>query len=228
MKKTLDIEELAIVVAAKNHNPTILNPDFLKYNEIVPADWKLAEPPICTPPLAQVKYDNGISIMSQLDKVIFTDILVGKHPEEAQVPATAAKYVKTLPHVDYSAVGVNPKGHVVVDAEEIARSYVRDTLISEGPWKTFVGQTPTVSVRFIYLIENGSLNLTIEDSFYTPPKEERCSVMIFACNIHREIVGETSKEKVGYLRAVIDAWKDDLKMFRDLIETNFLSGKVQP
>ena len=65
MKHTLDIQELAAVVVARNHNPTILNPDFLKYNNIVPANWELAESPLCTPPVAQVKYTNGISIVAQ-------------------------------------------------------------------------------------------------------------------------------------------------------------------
>ncbi len=34
--QAFQIAELSVVVIAKNHNPTVLNPDFLKLNNIVP------------------------------------------------------------------------------------------------------------------------------------------------------------------------------------------------
>lgn len=54
MTQSLAVQELAIIIAAKNHNPTILTPDFLKYTGIVPADWELARQPIFTSSVAQV------------------------------------------------------------------------------------------------------------------------------------------------------------------------------
>ena len=78
MNKTVITEELSIVVVARNHNPTILNPDFLRYNEIVPPDWELAGPPVCVELMAQVAYSNSVKIVSQFDKVIFTETLGGK------------------------------------------------------------------------------------------------------------------------------------------------------
>jgi len=65
MPKRLIISELAIVVAAQNHNPTILNPDFLKHSQIVPKEWVLREPPLCTEPLARVAYTNGVTLVAQ-------------------------------------------------------------------------------------------------------------------------------------------------------------------
>jgi hypothetical protein len=41
MDKTLALYELAVVLVARNHNPTILNPDFLKFNGMVPDNWEL-------------------------------------------------------------------------------------------------------------------------------------------------------------------------------------------
>ncbi|MBW4674826.1 MAG: hypothetical protein KME52_12580 [Desmonostoc geniculatum HA4340-LM1] len=32
MSQSLNIQEIAIAIAAKQHNPTILTPDFLKYS----------------------------------------------------------------------------------------------------------------------------------------------------------------------------------------------------
>ena len=56
MNKTVQLQELAIVVAAPNHNPTILTVDFLKYSGIVPTDWELASQPISTNRAAQVSF----------------------------------------------------------------------------------------------------------------------------------------------------------------------------
>ena len=46
LSEQFEIKELTIVLLAETHNPTILNPDFLKYNEIVPFDWKVAGSPV--------------------------------------------------------------------------------------------------------------------------------------------------------------------------------------
>ena len=59
--------ELTIVIVAENHNPTILNPDFLKFNDIVPKEWDMGQPPLCTPPISQVEYKNGIKIIHRTE-----------------------------------------------------------------------------------------------------------------------------------------------------------------
>ncbi|MBX9255406.1 hypothetical protein H1Q63_15930, partial [Desmonostoc muscorum CCALA 125] len=56
MNQSLNIQEMAIAIAAKQHNPTILTPDFLKYSGIVPNNWELAKPPIITDAAAQVVF----------------------------------------------------------------------------------------------------------------------------------------------------------------------------
>ncbi|MBX9255594.1 hypothetical protein H1Q63_16925, partial [Desmonostoc muscorum CCALA 125] len=56
MSQSLNIQEIAIAIAAKQHNPTILTPDFLKYSGIVPSDWELSKPPIITDSAAQVVF----------------------------------------------------------------------------------------------------------------------------------------------------------------------------
>jgi len=101
--------EFAIVLAAKSNNPTILNPDFLQYNKIIDRTLELRQPPICTEPFAQVSYQNGITITSQLDKVIFA---VRKTAESVrdfdELFEIAKKYVNLIPHVEYTGIGINP------------------------------------------------------------------------------------------------------------------------
>jgi len=75
MNVTVDTREFSIVVVAKSHNPTILNPDFLKDNEIVPANWELEKPPVCLEPVAEIVFKNKVRIIAQLDKLIFLRML---------------------------------------------------------------------------------------------------------------------------------------------------------
>jgi hypothetical protein len=159
MQKSLNIQELTIVVVAKNHNPTILNPDFLKHNGIVSKNWELARPPLCAEPVSQVVYKNGINIVAQFEKVIFTEMIRGGK-EQIRIPSIASKYVETLPHVDYQAVGINPKGDVFFTKGELD-GFFWNRLIRPGRWSKFKEETAQVGVRFIYPTRDGSLTLTL-------------------------------------------------------------------
>jgi len=222
MYKNLNIQELAIVVVARNHNPTILNPDFLKYNSIVPDAWELAENPVCTDVVARVRYKNGISILAQFERVAFSEGIGVMSPEEARVPGIAAKYVGTLPHVDYRAVGINIKGCVVVDSEEETHRFILDKLIAPGPWKTFQDKPPGVSVRFLYPMNNKLLNLTIESGLLPQADGTQLPAVMFESNFHQDITDKASEEKVDTVQQIIDSWKTDVETFRKLINGIFL------
>ncbi len=45
MERNFAIGNFTIVVVAADHNPSILNPDFLRINDIVPSDFKVIETP---------------------------------------------------------------------------------------------------------------------------------------------------------------------------------------
>ncbi|MFN6033580.1 MAG: hypothetical protein ACK48B_05940, partial [Dolichospermum sp.] len=65
MSNSLQISEIAISIVAKNLNPAVLNPDFLKYTGIIPADWELANQPVYNNNLVQLVYKNGVGIIVQ-------------------------------------------------------------------------------------------------------------------------------------------------------------------
>ena len=71
MTNCLVIRELSVVIAGRHHNPSILNPDFLKLNQIVPQDWQLLQSPFCSDMISQVVFNNGVAVVSQQDKIIF-------------------------------------------------------------------------------------------------------------------------------------------------------------
>lgn len=221
MNKTVDIQELIVVVVAKNHNPTILNPDFLKYNGIVPAEWELAESPICTEPVAQVIYKNGINILAQFDKIIFSENIEAKKLEEVKVPGIARKYIETLPHVDYRAVGINPKGDMPMPETEAIR-FIIDRLVRPGPWVQFKERAAHAAVRFTYPIEGGKFTLTIAAAVKKPLEGIEQPVVLFEANFHYEVIADTPQEKLSQTLAFIDLWKTELEDYATFINQTFL------
>lgn len=102
MSQSLNIQELAIAITTRQHSPTILTPDFLQYSGTVPSDWGLARPPVLTNSVAQVTFQNGVSIAAQINRIIFAELIATKEPKEVEVPAIAYKYIEKLPEVDYT------------------------------------------------------------------------------------------------------------------------------
>ena len=74
---TLRLIQFSGVVLGQFHNPTILNPNFLETEGIVPKswDWKVSKN-ITTPPLAVVTYTNGVTITVEPNKLQVTDLKV--------------------------------------------------------------------------------------------------------------------------------------------------------
>jgi len=123
----------SVVVAGEVHNPTILNPDFLAIREIVPREWgwEVAGPAITTPPFAIVRYTNGVSITVEHNKLQVADLSVDDDPTGSKATEVARRYVNTLPHVRYTAVGIN--FHSVAEVPDPATS-LKTRFLKSGPW----------------------------------------------------------------------------------------------
>jgi len=100
MTPKVTIQELALSLTAKNHSPTLLNSDFLKYSGIVPTDGELARPPILGPQISQVAFTNGTNIVAQSNAITFIESLSTKPLEDTKIPAIIRKYVEALPRTD--------------------------------------------------------------------------------------------------------------------------------
>lgn len=96
-----------IVVIAGFHNPSILNADFLRINNIVPPDWKESEN-LTTLAISQLAFkDEHISVKVEPERFQVIQGGLRDYPEQTPVCEIVKKYVKTLDHVNYKAVGIN-------------------------------------------------------------------------------------------------------------------------
>lgn len=103
----VEVGVVDVVVLGNQHNPTVLNPDFLAKNKVVPSDFVVTET-ITTPPMSFVRYSNGLRVTVEQSRLIVTEeIGDGKFHKSSDAVPIAVKYVQLLKHVGYSDLGFN-------------------------------------------------------------------------------------------------------------------------
>jgi len=221
MNENFTIQELSIVILARQHNPSILNPDFLKYNDIVPKEWELSAPPLCVEPMAQVQFKNTINITAQLDKIIFFEKIAEKNETEILTPEVAYNYIKTLPHVEYIAVGINPKGHVAINLKtDDGYKFLSEKFITSGPWQDFGDSNLKPNLKFTYTFGNIVCTLAFEVGFLKG--QEKKHVIIIDANIHHALTGGDRKNRFAELCEFLKNWKNDVNLYKDIVEKFFI------
>lgn len=200
--------EFSVVLVANDHNPTILNPDFLALRDIVPAGWgwKLVGHAITTPPFATVAYDSGVTIIIQPNSLQVSDNS-GKAEPSSKPIEIARTYVEVLPHVRYSAVGINFRS-VAEQAE--AEAFLKHRFLKSGPWDSESYKLQGFGLKLVYPLDSGRLVLSL-DSAIVPERSEGQTqqthgVIVYA-NFHRDCQGyPTDKQIIEHLAKADRDW----------------------
>ncbi|NEP10266.1 MAG: hypothetical protein F6K14_08610 [Symploca sp. SIO2C1] len=224
MEQIPNIQELSIVLTVPNHNPTLLTPDFLAGSGIIPTDWELSRPPVLSARASQVAFTSGTNIVAQPGTITFSETLNHKDSDEVQVAAIAKKYAKTLPNLDYQAIGINPKRFITFENEpDGGRNYITKTLFAPGSWQDVGTEPLQASINLVYTLEHRQLRLTIGEAKLKLPDKDSVSAILFAGNFHYTVTGETAEERIKHLQEQLDNWQSDLEAFQEIIDTKFLS-----
>ncbi len=219
----VSVQELVIVIAAKNNNPTILTADFLRYSGIIPGDWELARQPVFTNSASQVIFTNGVSIVAETNRVIFIEALADKDVSVIAIPQIARKYVETLPNAEYQAMGLNPRGYASFDnSEESACNYLSKTLLAPGAWQE-VGTTPVrATVNYVYTLERGQFNLSVNEAALRQANETTLPIVLFSGNFSYKIATNSKEEQLKNLYKALSNWQADLDTYTDIVNNKFL------
>ena len=203
--------ELGVVIVGSSHNPSILNPDFLRHNNIVPEEWKtVAGETFSSPMASQVSYRKGekaLLVSSDISRLAFLE--KGAEKSDFVCPDMARRYLKTVPHVRYTAVGINPALRASV-ADGIGKDILTKSLLCSGPWGDYEGVSPVLEASFAYDLGGKKISLSVGlDS--TGQVDEKKGGVIFRGNIHRDIRSE--KDSASIAMEIVAKWRDDLGAF---------------
>ena len=214
---TLSLLQTSVVVLADSHNPTILHPHFLQSQGIVPKELELAEAPVCTPPLAIVKFKNGLVLTADLAKLQVQDNSPTAQVSSSLVPECAGMYLRALPHVRYRAIGLNFTG--AVDAQNPERDVI-ERFLKAGPWLSEDRAPTSMGLRLVYLVDDSALTLQLSIDPGTIGKDEgktRRAIVIRA-NFHSDVNDTSTPDSAIH---AISRFADCYSQFRELSESFF-------
>ncbi|HAG80644.1 MAG TPA: hypothetical protein DCL61_05620 [Cyanobacteria bacterium UBA12227] len=225
MNQTLDIQDFSIVLAARNHNPTLVTPDFLRGSGVVPGDWELARPPALSPQATQIIFKNGIKIEAQVGTISFSQGINTPNFEDLELPGMARRYATTLPNLEYRGVGINPRRFVAFgDGSDQAHKYITETILSHGSWQEFGTASIQATINLIYTLEHCQLRLGINEARLQSPDRDAIPAVVFTGNFHYDVAGESAEERLKLLHQILDNSQKDFLTYRELIDSKFLAG----
>ena len=205
-----DLVEFSIVVVAQSNNPTLLNPDFLRHNGIVSSHRALhgEQPPLTTPIFSQVTFEDGLVVRADPERITFAQTGDPLVRDDIDSPSVAKGYLRTVPHVPYTALGLNPK--VVIWNPPFAR--LSKMLRTEGNWMTFGSHVPSFELKTTYRMADRQLALTLQEA-----ETKRGDALICTANIHREVKETNQQMRVNAILSMLDCWMEDLDEFNALV-----------
>lgn len=221
----LELTQFSIVIITRNNNPSMLNPDFLKINQIVSQDWEISSPIFTTEEISQVTYENKINIQVQTDRLIFNEA-INENNYQGLTPNIATKYLDVLPHVNYYALGINIISHVIAENSEEIDNYFGEYILRSGDWKKYKNVSPNPSFSLNYPLESRQINISISPAKIESQEADyqHKSVILFTGNIHRDFSDLKDLEKQRQeIKQCLNSWEKDLEDYQSIINQCLLN-----
>jgi len=218
--KQFRLLEFSTVLVANDHNPTIINPDFLRINHIVEGEWKVMDAPVSTPAFSRVAYENGLSITVDPNRLNIVDASGDMSVPDSSAIRFAQNYVKVLPHIRYKAVGFNIR---VFYEKENPDKAIKAKFLQDGPWLKPSDGLHGVGFKFARAMENGKTVITVESAVVNiiSPSDgsttQKEGIMVFG-NFHRDCTAEypTAEQLKSYLELLAADWESFHSMLNEL------------
>ena len=208
---------IGVLLRPSNIEPSSLNPEFLRYNQIAGEDWKIETPVVVEPRFSGVRYNNGVVVAASRDQVSFTQTKRTLELEEVVCPYMAVRFLSIMPrNAEYRIVGLDPTARIQLPKPSSDES--PSLLTGLGRMFPFDGAFPKVQARLSYGFEDRSITLYVGEQERLD--EGASSELHFSAHIHRDVPSTVREEQLEYVRSILEAWQKDLEDF-DLLVTGF-------
>ncbi len=95
--------------------PTMLTPDFLRYNEIVPVHWNLEKPVFVSPEFTEMVFDSGFTVQVEDGEVEFAVAVDDWPGSEVGICNQVVRYfLRVLPGLDLAGFSVGIGGYALI------------------------------------------------------------------------------------------------------------------
>jgi len=193
----------AVVLVAEQHNPAVINPDFLRNRGIVPKEWEPHMLDSVSIPLhAQVAYKNGVAIVVTPNHCSFEQRVNGTPGNSHHVHEYARRYAEKLEY-NYIAVGLNWQ---LQSAHAHPEKWIKNRFFLPGWRKTMRPSTIAFSIPVPgknFAVCNFTLRI---QQMRSQQGEIAESVLLLGCNIHCAL--RSSARRTKQISNILKDWKD--------------------
>ena len=203
----MTIHEIEIVLSNLSTIPGRINPDFLRYNEIVDPDWDLERPIVLQPGHSRIQYGNGLSFSSTDESVTISQNTVGKTLDEIVCPEVAERYLRASPgEFPFMDIEINPSGYL--DFRASSQEILSSPLHEIGTRISFKGTVPALLPRIVYDLPDKRITLFIAE---TTGAENNAIGLNINGEILREVDGYNFEQQILFFSGVLGGWTEDIK-----------------
>jgi hypothetical protein len=226
--KNINIQELALTIAVKEIDPTLITPEFLKYSQVVPADWEVAGNPIRNFQGSQVNFQNGVSVMAQPQRISFAELAADKEADALVSAQLAVKLVDVLPSLNYVGVGVNLRGYIDFGSDtRQARDFMFQNLLAPGAWKQLGNAPVQAGMNLGYTFDDRRLNLTINEATLQTPDGKTNAIALFNGNFDYDVANTIAPAAhTQRIKQIVSNWQQDLKLYKEVVGQFMLTESV--
>ncbi len=223
--KKINLQELAIVIAVKEIDPTLITPEFLKYSQIIPADWEISGQPARSFQGSQVTFQNGITVIAQPQRISFAELAVDKPTAGLEIPRLAEKFVNVLPNLSYVGVGINMRGYIDFGTDRrLAREFMFQNLLAPGAWQQLGNAPVQAGINLGYVFDERRLNLTINEATIQGAEGQTNSIALFAGNFDYDIVNTIAPAAhTQRINQIVTNWQRDLELYQEVVSRFMIS-----
>ena len=220
----IHLHGLSVYLGNPNTAPTLVNPDFLRHNEIVDPSWKVTRPVVIDNARSQISYSNGITFVATNSHTIISQRALRDEEGTLVTPLTsenivcisvASRYLEAVsPESEYSLFTIDPTGVIDIDLKEMAES--GSPLQELAKRMPFEEQTPEVQARIQYDLSGKSITLYISE--VTSPNNDGLLRLLFSGEITYDLDDKRTIAAQGNaISDFLENWEQDILLFRELV-----------
>lgn len=176
---------ISVVVTANNHNPSILTPDFLTSQGIVPRDWEVLDS-MTTPGFSAVNYKERSQWILDSGALRIIESCDGEFQDSYEVHDLATKYIDKVRVVPYRGLGLNCQ--ICTQLEEPER-WLTERFLSAAIRSQDL-EDLKLEPRFTFsaapTIPGAVINMSINSGEVARSSETWNDAVIIDCNVHQQ------------------------------------------
>jgi hypothetical protein len=217
--KKINLQELAIVIAVREIDPTLVTPEFLKYSQIIPTEWEVAGQPARSFQGSQVTFKNGVTVIAQPQRISFAELVGDRSPTELEIPKLAEKLVAVLPNLSFVGVGINMRGYLDFGTDRHRlREFMFQNLLAPGAWQQLGNEPVQAGINLGYTFDERRLNLSINEATIQTAEGQVNSIALFAGNFDYDIASTIAPAAhTQRINRIITNWQRDFELYQEVV-----------